>query len=319
MKNISISKWSVVIVMMAWMLSSCTSLTSESTPTITPKPTNAPEPTLPPEPTAVPYFDQPGQYLETLQSGGETRWFAIFIPESYQHGTLTPLVFNFHGAGSTFQQQALISGMNELAEAEGFVVVYPQALPDNANVWFLADGTNRSLDVEFTQAIIDELNQKITIDPKRIYATGFSNGGGLVNSICCAMSNTFAAIAPVAGAYVYWAPCETTSSVSVIAIHGDDDTAVAYSGGGYSTPGWAGGWADRNGCDSTPSTSQPFDDITIETWDSCPKGVAVTLYTVAGGGHVWPGSVVYEGALGATENLNATEIIWDFFNNHPKP
>ncbi len=312
------TKWPVVIICLV-LLSACSPLIDQPIPTSTAFPTNTPEPTLTPEPTQVPYFDKPGQYLEMLQSGGESRWFAIYIPQGYQHGTPTPLVFNFHGAGSTFQQQSIISGMNEIAESEGFIVVYPQALPENSNSWFLADGSIGSLDVEFTQAMIDDLHKKLTIDPKRIYATGFSNGGGLVDSLGCMLSDTFAAIAPVAGAYVYWAPCEITSPVSMIAIHGDADSAVAYAGGGYSTPGWAGTWAERNGCDSTSSTNQPFDDITVETWDSCPEGVAVTLYTVAGGGHVWPGSAVYEGAQGATNNLNATDIIWEFFKDHPKP
>ncbi len=317
--NITFPKWVVIIILMVLMLTSCNTASDNPTPTNTSIPTHTPQPTHSPAPTAVPYFDQPGQYLETIQSGGETRWFAIFVPESYQHGTPTSLVLNFHGAGSTFQQQAIVSDMNESAEAKGFVVVYPQALPANANSWFLADGPTRSLDVEFTQAIIEDLHEKLTIDPKRIYATGFSNGGGLVHSLGCLMPDTFAAIAPVAGAYVFWAPCEITSSVSMIAIHGDADTAVAYSGGGYSTPGWAGEWAERNGCNPTSSTSQPFDDITVEIWESCPEGVAVTLYTVVGGGHIWPGSAIYEGAPGTTENLNATEMIWDFFSNHPKP
>ena len=317
--NITIPKWVVIIIMMVAMQTACNTTSNIPTPTITPIPTNTPEPTPTPAPTAEPYFDQPGQYLETIQSDGITRWYAVFIPKSYQHGTRTPLVLNFHGAGSTFQQQAIISGMNEVAETKGFVVVYAQALPDNSNVWFLADGPDGSLDIEFTKAIIDDLYEKLSIDPKRVYATGFSNGGGLVDSIGCHMSDTFAAIAPVAGAYVFWAPCETASPVSVIAIHGDADTAVAYSGGGYSTPGWAGSWAERNGCDEISSTSQPYGDITIETWDSCPKGVAVILYTIAGGGHIWPGSAIYDGTLGATENLNATETIWEFFKDHPKP
>ncbi len=300
-------KWPVVIVSMTLMLTACATQASEPTPTNTP------------EPTEVPYFDKPGQYLEMLQSGGETRWFAVYIPESYQHGSLTPLVLNYHGAGSTFQQQALLSNMDAKAESEGFVVVYPQALPANANVWFLADSSAGSIDIEFTQAILDDLHEKLTIDPQRVYAAGFSNGGGLVDNLGCFMSDTFAAIAPVAGTYVYWAPCETTSPVSVIAIHGDADTAVPYSGGGYSTSGWTGAWAERNGCAQRSNTSQPHDDITIETWATCPEGVAVTLYTIVGGGHIWPGSAIYEGMTGATENLNATDIIWEFFEAHPKP
>lgn len=300
-------KWPIVFACLSIWLGACAS------------PESALPPTNTPEPTPAPYFDKPGQYLEMIKSGGETRWFAVYIPENYQHGSLTPLVLNFHGAGSTFQQQALISGMNDKAETDGFVVVYPQALPANANVWFLADSSAGSMDIELTQAIIDNLYEKLTIDPKRIYATGFSNGGGLVDNLGCMMSDTFAAIAPVAGAYVYWVPCETNAPVSVIAIHGDADTSVAYSEGGYSTPGWADSWAERNGCDSTSSTSQPYDDITVETWETCPDGVAVTLYTVAGGGHVWPGSAIYAGWSEATENLIATDIIWEFFENHPKP
>jgi len=301
------TKWRVVLVCLVWLLTGCAPIK------------NTPIPTNTPAPTQVPYFDKPGQYLEMIESGGQTRWFAIYLPSSYLHGTPTPLVLNYHGAGSTFQQQALISGMDEKAETEGFVVVYPQALPANANVWALADSTAGSMDIEFTQAILDDLHQKLSIDPKRIYATGFSNGGGLVDNLGCFISDTFAAIAPVAGTYVYWAPCETSSPVSVIAIHGDADSSVVYSGGGFSTPGWAGTWAERNGCDPSSSTSQIYDDISVETWDSCPEGREVTLYTIAGGGHVWPGSAIYKEMIGVTKNLNATDFIWDFFEGHPSP
>jgi polyhydroxybutyrate depolymerase len=313
------NKGIAIFIVVMLFLNACMSSESTPAPTHTANPTDPPEPTFTPAPTLVPYFDKPGQYLEVIQIEGETRWFSVYIPENYLHGTLTPLVINFHGAGSSLQEQTLISGMNEKAETEGFISVYPQASSNNSRAWFLADGPAGSIDVEFTQAIIDSLREKSTIDPQRIYATGFSNGGGLVHSLGCLMSDTFAAIAPVAGAYVYWAPCEINSPVSVIAIHGDADPAVAYSGGGYSTPDWAETWAKRNGCDAGSTTSQPYDDIFIQAWETCPDGVAVMLFTIAGGGHIWPGSEIYPDRSDITKNLNATNIIWAFFKAHPKP
>ncbi len=312
-------KYILLLISLGLMLTGCSSASSSPDAAIPPAHTKTVQPTPMQQATAVPYYDKPGQYLEILTINGETRWFAIYIPQSYQHGTPAPLVLNFHGAGSNYQEQAIISGMDALAEADGFIIVYPQADNGGQKTWQLAIDSSGSADIEFTQAIIAHMKNKLTIDNARIYATGLSNGGGFVDNIGCYLADTFAAIAPVAGAYVYWISCEPNAPVSMLAIHGDVDAIAPYAGGGYSTPAWAATWAERNGCHSTALITQLANDISLQSWEDCAQGSAVALYTIAGGGHFWPGSPVYAGSPGATENLDASTIIWEFFKTHPKP
>jgi polyhydroxybutyrate depolymerase len=296
------------------------------THTYTPEPTQTPsvtpEPTLTPTPTPVPYYDKPGKYLDILTIHDEARWFMLHIPESYQHGTPTALVLSFHGAGSSFEEQEMVSGMDSWVEELGFIAVYPQASRENGSVWQLVTEMTGSADLDFARALIEFLEEKLTIDPKRIYATGFSNGGGLVDLMACNMADKIAAIAPVAGGYVYWADCEPSHPVAVLAFHGTDDEAVAYQGAGFSMPGWAGTWAERNRCDLEPTTTNPEEDVIKDTWDNCDDDASVILYTIEGGGHVWPGSPLWTNLRkmeGYPQNVIATELMLAFFEAHPKP
>ena len=170
--------------------------------------------------------------------------------------------------------------------------------------------------------LIDTLVGRLSIDPKRVYALGFSNGGGLVDNLGCFLSDKIAAIAPVAGAYIYWAECNPSRPVPVLAFHGTADEAVPYRGGGSSIPNWAGAWAGRNGCEPQPKNTSPEENVIIDTWGNCAENAIVTLYTIEGGGHVWPGSPLWENLRkleGYPQGVVATDLIWDFFQAHPQP
>jgi polyhydroxybutyrate depolymerase len=246
----------------------------------------------------------------------------LHLPESYQHGVLTPLVISYHGAGSSFDEQELVSGMDLLAEEYGFIAVYPQASPDNDNVWQLLTEMAGSEDFVFTRQMVTYLEEKLTIDPQRIYATGFSNGGGMVDLLACSMADKFAAVAPVAGSYIYWATCEPSRPVPVIAFHGTADSAVSYQGSGFSIPSWAAGWAERNGCDPQPTTTIPEEKVSLDTWQRCENDAEVAIYTIEGGEHVWPGSPLWVNVRkleGYPQAINASQLIWEFFTAHPAP
>jgi polyhydroxybutyrate depolymerase len=252
--------------------------------------------------------------------GSEVRHYLLHVPTSYQAGVPVPLVLNFHGLGSTSSQEESITGMSIKADNEGFIVVYPDGL--NAK-WATGPGPEGQADLQFIRDLIAALEGQYNIDPKRIYATGISNGGGMTNRLGCNMADLIAAIAPDSGAYNFWQDCSPTRPVPVLAFHGLDDGIVPYNGGESPTieppiPDWAAAWAARDGCSATPSQSSPVEGVTVQTWSGCQGNAEVILYTLANHGHSWPGSLVMPKAI-TSQAVNATNVMWDFFMAHPMP
>jgi polyhydroxybutyrate depolymerase len=263
-----------------------------------------------------PLYDGPGDYVRGIFSGGIMRWVKVHIPEGYSPDAAVPLVLNYHGAGSNFHQQALLTGMSAKADKEGFIVVYPQA--SNWEAYWIPE-LQSPIDLDFTRDLLDHLERNLSIDPARVYATGFSSGGGMVDRLACSLSERIAAVGPVAGGYQYWQPCAPVRPVPIVFFHGTADPLALYTevirGQFYSIPDWAQAWAERNGCDPIPIFNFQEGDVYGETWENCSQGANVTLYAVKDGGHVWPGSR-YGLAL---EYADATALMWDFFESHPMP
>ena len=125
----------------------------------------------------------------------------IYIPSSYDGLTSVPLIFSFHGGGGNIQENILINDFSELAESENFIAVYPQALPDpnddGGNLWIHKEPTDVD-DVFFIEALIDSIVENYQIDESRIYACGYSHGGGFALSLACRLNEKIAAIGVVA-------------------------------------------------------------------------------------------------------------------------
>jgi polyhydroxybutyrate depolymerase len=255
-----------------------------------------------------------------ITSGGVTRHYILHLPAGYQAGKLTPLILNFHGYNSNSQQQENLTDMSAKADREGFIVVYPDGLN---STWFDGPGADGERDLQFVRDLISHLESQYTIDPKRIYATGISNGGGMTNRLACDLAEVIAAIAPDSGAYNFWQVCSPSRPMPVLAFHGLDDNIVPYAGGTPLAmeppiPDWAAAWASRDGCSATPVTTTPVDTVTVQTWTGCMENAGVILYTLAHHGHSWPGSPVMPKAI-TSQAINATDLMWDFFKAHPMP
>jgi polyhydroxybutyrate depolymerase len=160
-----------------------------------------------------------------------------------------------------------------------------------------------------------------------MYAAGMSNGGLLAQRLGCEAADLFAAIAPVAGT-LNLSPCTPSQPVAVIEFHGDADQHIPYTGG-YgpesltqvnfaSVEESVAFWVGNNACSPAPYT-ETHADIRHDTWDGCQHGAAVELYTILGGGHAWPGGQGGRpGADQPTQTISASEIIWQFFQDHPR-
>jgi len=225
-----------------------------------------------------------------------SRSYLIHIPRSARTGHPVPLILAFHGRSNSAAEFDRLSGFSQRAERGGFVVVYPQGEfgPDNVTGW----NTGRvghdpsSDDVGFVESLLAHVQESYCIDEKRIYAVGYSNGGGLVAILACRDANRFAAFAPVAGDYMAQpGGCHPTQPVSILEIHGDGDTVNPYNGsttlGLPSVGDWLRGWADLDGCSGDPRILHPRRGVTLQTWATCADHTTVAGARLAGVGHVW--------------------------------
>jgi polyhydroxybutyrate depolymerase len=205
--------------------------------------------------------------------------------------------------------------MSIFADEKGFIVVYPQA---QGLLAYWDTSSRRSLDVIFIADLLDHLHEHLNINPSRVYATGFSSGGSMAEWLACTMADKIAAVGPVAGAYSYESPCHPDRPVPVVVFHGTHDFTVPYWGGYNlygSVPTWIETWVKRNGCAQEPVGGYEQSLVTAQFWGKCDQHADVVLYTAEGGRHTWPGSMYGM----ANEYLDATAVIWGFFESHPMP
>jgi len=249
-----------------------------------------------------------------MTSGGAGRTYLIYVPASYTGAEPVPLVLNFHGLGSNGAQQHLYSGLVPIAEREGFVLVSPDGVN---NSWLIAPGVN---DIQFTRDLVATVSEQLCIDPGAVFSTGMSNGGFMSAALACVAGDLVAAVAPVAGVLGPSANCG--EPVPFLQFHGTDDAVVPYEGGTISATGgpFGGieaimdGWAEHNGCSGEPITTEAAASVDLVEYQGCDAETA--HYVVEGGGHTWPGgpAVVRLGAT--TDEISASELMWEFFEEH---
>lgn len=268
----------------------------------------------------------PGDFQHTLESGGKTREYRVHVPPGYNPAALTPAVLVFHGYLETAEQIEKISEMSPVADSHSFLAVYPQGLSTswNAGVCCGTSSSSGVEDVQFVKDMLDALAKEYCVDPKRVFAAGFSNGGMLSHRLACELSDRIAAIGPVAGTMAI-DTCAPSRPVPVMHVHGTSDFVVPYNGNGIggaeAVDATIAGWVERNGC-TDPQATGVFEKgkaLCVE-YSQCKAGAAVRLCTIDGGGHQWPGGTS-AGGFGGTLNmdLDSSEAMAAFFEAHPMP
>ncbi len=272
-----------------------------------------------------------------------TRNYTLYVPDSYDPTQATPLVIALHGRTQTPTSMANMTDWNTLAEQEKFVVVYPEGIDLQWNYYagfpnYPADPHN---DTEFLSALIADLSLDLNIDPTRVYLTGFSNGGFMVNRLACEAPDQYAAFASVAGSAFeeFTTLCSEGQQVNMLMIHGTADNNILWEGYQQTAPngqtvyitvpitGLFSYWGNYNGCnaegydveDVPASGNSPGTNVRIIRMKDCANEAEVVLYGVAGGGHNWPGygdRLPPEIAGTVNRDINATEEIWEFFSRH---
>lgn len=242
-----------------------------------------------------------GRRLErTLTVHGAERRVTLDVPDSVRPGTPVPLLLDFHGFGHSGSGMWRVSPFKALAETAGFITAYPDGLPVTLNLRGEAStgpgwqfhGLDDNRDLEFTRALLDDLERRYCLDRGRIYATGFSNGAYFTQVLACAMADRVAAIAPVGGGALPY-PCTPSRPVPILIQHGSEDTLIP--------PDWArrarDQWRKIDGCTGDASRA---DGATCERW-TCRAGTAVA-YCEEAYAHHWP--------------PQAAQRVWDFVSRY---
>jgi len=263
------------------------------------------------------------------------RSYVLHVPKSLQ--SPAALVIVLHGGGGSAKSAIAQTGFNAEADRRGFLVAYPEgtAGPNGRfHTWNAGACCGIAVvrgmdDVDFIRAMVADIAGAYPLDPRRIYATGLSNGGMMAYRLACEASDLVAAIGAVSAVIVV-APCEPPFPVSIIAIHGTADQHVPIAGGvgaksitRYPYPPVERSiafWAARDDCGKDPIVSAPAPDVTLRSYPLCTLGLAVDYYVIEGASHAWPGGKRLAKFLDEpSQAIDATPLIWQFFSAYPKP
>jgi polyhydroxybutyrate depolymerase len=268
---------------------------------------------------------------------GVARNFIVYLPSGYNNSGKMPLIFAIHGGSGTPEGMINIANFKTIADRDKVVLVYPEGVQKNWNDGRPTAPNQLGInDVGFFNQMCDYMINNYSVDEKKIYATGISNGGFMSTRLGCELSNRIAAIAVNAAtieATTIAPNCKPNRPVPALYIHGTTDPLVPFLGGQITAGGTAGGtilshfqaidkWVTINGCNPTPTVTDlpdiANDGTTIKqrVYSGGANGSEVVSYVVLNGGHTWPQGYQYlnEAIIGKTsQDINACEVIWTFF------
>ena len=281
-----------------------------------------------PQDTALEYYD--AMVFDDLE-----RTFFVHLPEDYDNSVAYPLIFAMHGGGILgYEGIEGQSQLTELSDLEDFIVVYPEGVKTlGFRTWNAGDccpsatilNTN---DVGFINALLEKLKTELSINSKKVYAAGFSNGGQLAYKLANQYPNKFAAVASVAGVLQDF-PFNPEREVPIIHFHSYQDTTAPYNGGLSDAPNIDNDFpsieetllliANHYNCALIKETI--FSDT--NTYDffrysDCNNNVKIELYVSQDGGHTWPGGQALPN-MEITNHFNASSLMWEFFKNYELP
>lgn len=279
------------------------------------------------------YTDAGTTRHESVTVDGIERDYWVHLPKNYDPSQKLPLVLVFNGYASSGRQLGDVApggaGMEELtglskkADEEGFIVAYMDGNPDdhhswnNGQWWF-----SKRDDVKYTGRVIDKLQENYGTDPSRVYLAGFSQGASFVHRAVAEMPDRIAAVADVSG-WMSGKEKRTAAGIPVIALQSVDDETVPYEGRKW----WltmkpeihtSRHYRDINNIETvTPKVhvhhQQDGRMIKDRTYTDPATGVEIRTILVEKEGHVWFG-----GKGAENSQINASNLVWDFFKRHQK-
>lgn len=277
------------------------------------------------------------QLVELVVAGTKRRYYLYRPASAKLH---SPLVLAFHGSGGTAEgTDKCAGGLARLADEKGFIVVYPDAMDKHWNDGRAGLAKRSYDDVGFISTVIDDLAGQNLIDPKRVYATGISNGGFFSQYLAIQLPDKIAAVATVAASVLKTFLDLKVQPVPIMMLLGTKDTLVPWSGGRIGGGILLGNrgevisgrdalqfWIGVNGSTAKPICAElPDNDpgdgsrVFVEQYGAPGSANEVVFYEIRGGGHTWPTGQQYlpKFVIGPVcRDFDGNEAIWKFFENH---
>jgi polyhydroxybutyrate depolymerase len=264
-----------------------------------------------------------GDYLKKIDVNGRHREYRLHLPSGYDGTKRLPLVLAFHGSSATASVLERETSLDRIADSLGVIVVYPEGLYRSWNIgeccrYAFAARINETA---FISSLLDHLEANESVDPARVFATGYSDGGTLSFLLACNLSARITAIAAISATLFNPLPdCNISRPIPVLIVHGTADSNIPYGGQRgapaaararhetLSAPQVVRFWVEHDGCAASPRTTRSGRVIREEY--ECSGATRVLFYTIQGGKHGWPGggrgwifSPVPPGDMNATDSV----------------
>lgn len=275
------------------------------------------------------------EYYDSMVFDGLERTFFVHLPQGYNPSVSYSLLFAMHGGGALgFRGVEGQSQLSELSDLENFIVVYPEGIEQlGFRTWNAGDCCSSATllgtdDIGFINALLEKLKLELSINDRKVYAAGFSNGGQLAYKLANRYPNKFAAVSAVAGVLQDF-PFNPTRKVPIIHFHSYQDSTAPYNGGFSDAPFINFEFpsvdstlmliANNYKCGQIKETifSNP-NTYDLFRYSGCENSVILELYVSHDGGHTWPGGQAFANRP-ITNHFSASNLMWEFFKNYELP
>jgi polyhydroxybutyrate depolymerase len=275
----------------------------------------------------------PTHFVGELNVNGLDRTYMVNVPSTTSAGEKLPLVFMFHGTGGNASQAERDYGWTEKSSEENFIVVYPEGVAGDGRFGVRTWNAGRCChyamennidDVKFVNELLTHMIENYPVDETKVYAAGMSNGAMLVYRLACELPGKFAAFASVSGTMMLDEPCTAAHTPPFLQIHSTTDTKIPFAGG-KGLGGYNFAPVDSainvikaiNECTNWTVSEHP--GYSHHQASDCNTAVPLEMYLLSDGGHSWPGGRKSTARSDTPcEAINATEVIWRFFNEHQR-
>jgi len=260
--------------------------------------------------------------LECFEHDNKKRCYYIYRPANLPTDRPVPLVVFFHGLGACTDDMigSFTVGWKELAEKEGFIVLYPQGLDKhslsgipvspNWNAGPCCDMGQATDDFGFTKKLISNYVQNGTVDPSKVYMAGHSNGCGMAQYMAARASDIVSGVICHAWGLLV-EPSSDYAAVPIVVVHGDSDLTTPYDGRlffGSNAVENLENWRTLNKCPDTMVETEE-NGFGISSYQNCAGGTSVSLITIPDEDH-YPFSVNSPG--------DTTQLAWKVFHETSK-
>jgi polyhydroxybutyrate depolymerase len=254
----------------------------------------------------------PGDHEFSITSAnGLVYRYVLVVPNSVAPGKKAPLALVWHALWSSPEETRGLTHIDATMASNGTISVHPRSPDQSWDVGTCCTGIvlgKRRDETVFVRELLADVESKVCVDTRRVYTSGFSNGGMISQMLACKMADVFAAAAPM-GSTLTIPPgeCHPSRPVPIYMINGTADPLVGYSAvslsGGLTVEDSFATWAERNGCTGSPQSTLQQGKATCRTYSECGADAEVTLCSVEGMGHCMPGMKKESSANCLTKNL----------------